>query len=360
MKFKKNFIKELISLANHLDQKGMLHQANILDKEILKLSKTNQDKQKFISWEDKKNNFKYLVPEFDKGEQDETHFTELLVAGKSYSLPIITVQLFQLNKVKSTIQVKPNQKEYKDVISDGLNKVQNKRDARYLKSILAILDEQSTSSEELIPEENQPSQTLNDQSTEEYYSSPTIETRQNQNISTNRPTFSTGNKALIYGNSIAGGLGLAFKSALEGIGYNVKVDYHEGYNDSRLFSTAKTIEGGPWDHVVLFVGGNAGVPTPGPINNLIDFFGKDKTTIILMPVNLDDLGEGKDKNGKNKRGSEMLSVNQANQAAISLPSYWAEGKMGDFTSDKIHMKPGSPAASRLVSQVMPTIPRPAK
>jgi hypothetical protein len=178
---------------------------------------------------------------------------------------------------------------------------------------------------------------------------PTITQNNNSRPPATEPQITTSGKpkALVFGNSIAGGLGLAFKSRLSGA-YDVTLDYNEGWNDSRLAAKLQqTYTPEQFNRVFLFVGGNSGVAdTSGDINKMINYFGAGKVTVVLMPV-CSSTSDAK----CSRVGQDMLRTNQMNQSGIGVKAEWVIAGPEDFTPDRVHIKPNSPAANDLASKL---------
>lgn len=168
-----------------------------------------------------------------------------------------------------------------------------------------------------------------------------------------------GKKALIYGHSQAGGLGLGLKSALTSLGYEVNLVVKSGANDDVLLSGIKNV-GDPneYDKVYLFVGGNwPKVPKVDAISSMVNFFGPKKTAVILPPTNTDE-NEVAAEGTRNKKNKDGIIQKFGGIVKVYIPY----GKTEEFT-DGIHMRNGSAGSKRLIQDLFlekPSVPARAK
>jgi hypothetical protein len=155
-------------------------------------------------------------------------------------------------------------------------------------------------------------------------------------------------KALIFGHSQSGGMGLDMVAALKGLGFDVKRKTHNGANDAALIKDLPDL-GDPaqYDRVFLYAGGNSDNPTVDQIKQLVNHFGVSKTVVILPPVNV---GRKPDKveaqRAKNKGNFDGLQG--------FVPVYSIEADYADFTSntDHVHLRAGSKPSVDLVAKVL--------
>jgi hypothetical protein len=156
-------------------------------------------------------------------------------------------------------------------------------------------------------------------------------------------------KALIYGHSQSGGMGLDLEKALKKVGFSVTRSTHVGRNDKWLLAHVKEVPAGPYDRVFLYVGGNSDNPTPTEIMGLVNTFGADRTVAILPPVNHE-----RTKKGGDEAIVDLRAKNMGNFKAIgdSVRTYMTEGGNADFEPDQIHMRPGSSPSKSLAQKIL--------
>ena len=155
-------------------------------------------------------------------------------------------------------------------------------------------------------------------------------------------------KALIFGHSQSGGMGLDMVAALKGLGFAVTRKTHNGANDAALIKYLPEV-GDPvqYDRVFLYAGGNSDDPTVDQIKQLVNHFGADRTAVILPPVNV---GRKPDKveaqRAKNKGNFDGLQG--------FVPVYSIEADYANFTSntDHVHLRAGSKPSVDLVAKVL--------
>ena len=155
-------------------------------------------------------------------------------------------------------------------------------------------------------------------------------------------------KALVFGHSQSGGMGLDMVAALKGLGFAVTRKTHNGANDAALIKDLPDL-GDPsqFDRVFLYAGGNSDDPTVGQIKQLVDHFGAAKTVVILPPVNVGrDPAKVAAQRAKNKGNFDGLQG--------YVPVYSIEAEYADFTSntDHVHLRAGSKPSKDLVSQIL--------
>jgi len=156
-------------------------------------------------------------------------------------------------------------------------------------------------------------------------------------------------KALIYGHSQSGGMGLDLEKALKKAGFAVTRATRVGKNDKWLLANVKDVPAGTYDRVFLYLGGNSDNPTPTEILSLVDVFGADRTVVILPPVNRE-----RTKKGGDEAIAALRAKNMGNFKAIgdSVRTYMIEGGNADFEPDQIHMKPGSKVSKPLAQKIL--------
>jgi hypothetical protein len=164
-----------------------------------------------------------------------------------------------------------------------------------------------------------------------------------------------GKKALIYGHSQAGGVGLGLKSALKSVGYDVNLVIKNSANDSRLLREIGDA-GDPkqYDKVYLFVGGNSPyIPKVDLISSMINLFGPEKTSIVLPPTNIDKYKVA-DIGSRNKANKEGILQRFGGVVKVYIPY----GHSNDF-SDGIHMNHNALGTKRFIQDIFaekPSIP----
>ena len=153
-------------------------------------------------------------------------------------------------------------------------------------------------------------------------------------------------KALVYGHSQSGGMGLDLAKALAKAGIDVERVTHVGYTDKKLINARKDIKSGPFDLVFLYAGGNSNKPTPNDIVELARTFPSARVSVVLPPVNVDRDAQAvaalREKNAGNKAGV----------SAAGLKVYTVEAHASDFWPDKIHMRPKSAASVELANKIV--------
>lgn len=156
-------------------------------------------------------------------------------------------------------------------------------------------------------------------------------------------------KALIYGHSQSGGMGLDLEKALKKAGFAVTRATRVGKNDKWLLAHVKEVPAGPYDQVFLYVGGNSDNPTSNEIMGLVNTFGADRTVAILPPVNRE-----RSKKGGDEAIAALRAKNMGNFKAIgnSVRTYMTEGGNADFEPDQIHMRPGSTPSKDLAQKIL--------
>ena len=154
-------------------------------------------------------------------------------------------------------------------------------------------------------------------------------------------------KALVYGHSQSGGMGLDLEKALKKAGYSVTRVTKVGWNDAKLVQYLPELPAGPYDRVFLYVGGNSDAPTPTAIGQLVQAF-DGKAVVILPPVNTE-----RTKKGGAEATAALVAKNEGNRAALAgkVRVYTFSGGLSDFEPDQIHMRPGS-AASKAAAQAI--------
>ena len=155
-------------------------------------------------------------------------------------------------------------------------------------------------------------------------------------------------KALVFGHSQSGGMGLDMVAALKKLGFDVKRKTHNGANDAALLKDLPDL-GDPaqYDRVFLYAGGNSDDPTVDQIKKLVDTFGASKTVVILPPVNVGrDPAKVEAQRAKNKGNFDGLQG--------YVPVYSIEADYADFTSntDHVHLRAGSKPSVDLVAKVL--------
>ena len=135
-------------------------------------------------------------------------------------------------------------------------------------------------------------------------------------------------------------------------GYTVKRVGLQGRNDKQLLAEVGTLgDVSDADKVYLYCGGNSSKPTVADIRKLIEYFGADRTTVILPPVNLDrdtaDVVKLQAKNTSNKAGIQDL-----------VPVYTVAGHAADFKPDTYHMKAGTAVGKAFVKSILDGAPAP--
>lgn len=145
---------------------------------------------------------------------------------------------------------------------------------------------------------------------------------------------------LIYGHSQSGGMGLDLVSALKKAGHSVERVTRIGYTDPKLLQEAPTSAA---DRVVLYAGGNTDKADPESIRKLIDHFGKERTVVVLGPVNAD-----------NPKADLWRARNAGNVEGLKdhVRVYSVEASGKEFWPDKLHMKPKAPSSVQLAKQIV--------
>lgn len=155
-------------------------------------------------------------------------------------------------------------------------------------------------------------------------------------------------KALVFGHSQSGGMGLDMVAALKALGFDVKRKTHNGANDKALIADLPEL-GDPaqYDRVFLYAGGNSDDPTVDQIKALVNHFGAAKTVVILPPVNT-----GRDP----AKVAAQRAKNKGNYDGLLgfVPVYSIEADYADFTSntDHVHLRAGSKPSKDLVATVL--------
>lgn len=151
-------------------------------------------------------------------------------------------------------------------------------------------------------------------------------------------------RALIYGHSQSGGMGLDVEKLLKQKGFTVVRETKVGYTDRRLVSYLPNVPSGPYDRVYLYVGGNSDVPDVKNIRALIEHFGASRTVVVLGPVNLDHA----------ERAPTLQARNAGNRAGVAdlVRVYDLQAGQSAFWPDKLHVKPGVPESKRLAEQIV--------
>ena len=156
-------------------------------------------------------------------------------------------------------------------------------------------------------------------------------------------------KALIFGHSQSGGLGLELARVLKKAKVDVTRVTKVGWNDAKLLGYLPSVPKGPYKYVFLYVGGNSDNPTPVQINKLVEHFktaGAD-VSVILPPVNTE-----RTKKGGATATAALRAKNAGNRKGIvDVRVYEIEGTNADFEPDQIHMRASS-AASKTLAQKM--------
>lgn len=169
------------------------------------------------------------------------------------------------------------------------------------------------------------------------------------------PGSGKGKRALIYGHSQAGGIGLGLKAALKSKGYDVNLVIKNGANDSRLIREIGDV-GDPksYDLVFLFVGGNGPyVPNPEKIATIINFFDPSKTSIVLPPLNLDAIDKATGKKNeelgpgpRNRANRDGILQKFGGMVKVHIPY----GRGSDFW-DGTHMNHGAAGTKEFIQNV---------
>lgn len=153
-------------------------------------------------------------------------------------------------------------------------------------------------------------------------------------------------KALVYGHSQSGGMGLDLVKQLRAAGIETQRVTHVGYTDKKLIAARADVTGGPFDVVVLYAGGNSSKPTPADIIELARSFPSARVSVVLPPVNTDRESSAvaalRDKVAGNKAGAE--------QAGLKV--YTVEAGGSQFWPDKVHMRPGAAASVQLAKTIV--------
>lgn len=148
-------------------------------------------------------------------------------------------------------------------------------------------------------------------------------------------------QALVYGHSQSGGMGLDLVSALKKVGYTVERITHIGYTDPKLLKAApETVTA---DRVFLYAGGNTDNADPESIRKLVDHFGRERTVVVLGPINSD-----------NPKADLWRARNAGNVEGLKdyVRVYSVEASGKEFWPDKLHMKPGAPSSVKLAKQIV--------
>lgn len=145
---------------------------------------------------------------------------------------------------------------------------------------------------------------------------------------------------LIYGHSQSGGMGLDLVSALKAAGHRVERVTHIGYTDPKLLQEAPTSTA---DRVVLYAGGNTDKADPESIRKLVDHFGRERTVVVLGPINSD-----------NPKADLWRARNAGNVEGLKeyVRVYSVEASGKEFWPDKLHMKPKAPSSVQLAKQIV--------
>jgi hypothetical protein len=148
-------------------------------------------------------------------------------------------------------------------------------------------------------------------------------------------------KALIYGHSQSGGMGLDLEKGLKKAGVAVKRITNVGYNDAKLLKAAPAQVDA--DFVFLYAGGNSDTADPEAIRKLVDHFGKQRTFVVLGPVST-----------AHAKGDLWRERNKGNVEGLKgyVPVYSVEAEAKEFWPDKLHMKPGAPTSVKLAQQIL--------
>ena len=148
-------------------------------------------------------------------------------------------------------------------------------------------------------------------------------------------------KALIYGHSQSGGMGLDLEKGLKKAGVSVKRITNVGYNDVKLLKAAPAQVDA--DFVFLYAGGNSDKAEPEAIRKLVDHFGKQRTFVVLGPVST-----------AHAKGDLWRERNKGNVEGLKgyVPVYSVEAGAKEFWPDKLHMKPGAPTSVKLAQQIL--------
>lgn len=150
-------------------------------------------------------------------------------------------------------------------------------------------------------------------------------------------------RALLYGHSQTGGMGIDLSAALQARGWKVKRVVHNGADDGELLALLPAVgDLAGFDRVWLYGGGNSDAPTVASLKKLVQALGAKRTVLILPPINVDrdpaKLAAQTAKNTGNQAGLESLVPVVQNRANAS-----------EFSADSIHMRAGS-AASKAAAQ----------
>lgn len=157
-------------------------------------------------------------------------------------------------------------------------------------------------------------------------------------------------KALIYGHSQSGGMGLDFEKILKTKGFQVKRVTKVGFNDYALKKGIPEFTGDPkqYDVVYYFGGGNLDKPTPDTLKEIVALLGgKEKVTVILPPYNSDKVSQNIMSDPTTKG-----YINQTSLESEGIKVYRQVFPAGDFWPDRIHLKPHSKSSVEFASMVL--------
>lgn len=160
--------------------------------------------------------------------------------------------------------------------------------------------------------------------------------------------------ALLYGHSQTGGMGIDQEKALKSAGFTTSRVVHNGKNDAALLALTSdlTEKQANADRVFLYAGGNSDASTVPEITALIDYFGPERVTVILPPVN-----QGRD----DDKIAAQRAKNAANVEGLALQSdtrnvrvYSIEAPYDQFSSntDHVHLAAGSQASKDFAQRVI--------
>ena len=152
-------------------------------------------------------------------------------------------------------------------------------------------------------------------------------------------------RALLYGHSQTGGMGLDMRQALQAAGFDVTLSVHNGKADPWLLDHLPELgDLGAYKRVVAYLGGNADNADPQTIVALAQALGgPDKVAVVLPPINADKAPDAQ----KAARNAGHLQAPQGQGFRV----YLVQAPGSDFW-DGIHLNPGTVASQALAEQIM--------
>lgn len=155
-------------------------------------------------------------------------------------------------------------------------------------------------------------------------------------------------KALVFGHSQSGGMGLDLVAALKKREWQVVRSTHNGFSDYKLLNFIPDLgDLSQIDRTYLFAGANNPHPTPETILKMVKLLGgAERVTVILPPYN-----EAKESPTVMADQTTKGWVNSQALKAAGVPVYRVLAPAKEF-SDGIHLRRGSATSKELAEQIV--------